>query len=81
MATRKLTDTDRLNWLEKHEGYGLISDDAGHWAVSGSGTQNVASGMRRKPIEIAATFFVEAKEWRKTIRGAIDAAIKEDEKA
>lgn len=69
------TDTERLDWLEQQFGCGLISDDNDHWAFSGSGTQNVPSG--EEPEDIMTTFFVEAGEWRNTIREAIDAAMDE----
>lgn len=68
-----LTDTERLNWLEKQYGCGLINDDFGHWAVSFDGMQNVP---KKTPADIQTTFFVEKKQWKKTVRAAIDAAIK-----
>jgi hypothetical protein len=70
-----MTDTERIDWLEKQFGCGLINDDNGHWAVSGSGTQNVPSGD--DPEDIASTFFVDASEWKPTVREAIDAAYAE----
>lgn len=66
---KKLTDTQLLDWLETKEGFALISDDAGRWAVSGSGTQNVVG--RKMAGDVMTTFFVEAREWRKTVRAAI----------
>ena len=74
----KHSDTELLDWLQKIEGIGLISDDAGRWAVSTGGIQNMPDTM--KAIDIASTFFVEAKDWRKTIRAAIETAIRNDEK-
>lgn len=70
-----LTDTERLNWLEKQSGFGLINDDFGHWAVTGDGMQNVPD---RTPSDIQTTFFIEKKQWKKNIRAAIDAAYKKD---
>lgn len=67
-----MTDTERLDWLEKQQGSGLVSDDSRHWAVSGSGFQNVPTNP---PEDIQTTFFVEAGEWRPSVREAIDAAI------
>lgn len=67
-----MTDTERLDWLENNDGCGLISDDAGNWAVSCSGFQNVPMNP---PEDIQTSFFVEASEWRPSIREAIDAAI------
>jgi hypothetical protein len=42
MSTR--TDTERLDWIEANFGIALLDDDNGHWAVSGSGMQNVPEG-------------------------------------
>lgn len=72
------SDTDRLDWLEKREGFGLISDDAGRWAVSGTGTQNVPD--KDVATDIATSFFVEKSEWKPTIREAIDAAMDDEAK-
>ena len=75
-----MNDTERLNWLEKQAKngccIGLVHDDNGHWAVSGSGIQNCPVG--RDPEDIDTTFFVFKGEWRNTIREAIDAAIEDD---
>ena len=70
-----MTDTDRLNWLEKQSGIALINDDFGHWAVSSDGFQSVPD---KTPADIETTFFVEKKQWKRNIRKAIDAAMKED---
>lgn len=70
-----MTDTERLDWLEKQQGSGLISDDARHWAVSTSGMQNVPDDP---PQDIVTNFVVEKDEWRPSIREAIDAAIEAD---
>jgi hypothetical protein len=67
------TDMERLDWLEKHEGYGLISDDAGRWAVSTSGIQNLPTSDT--PFDFVGKFWVEAADWRPSIREAIDAAM------
>lgn len=68
-----MTDTERLDWLSKQFGCGLINDDNGHWAVSWDGVQNVPMG--RGPSDIDTAFFIKKKAWRKTIRAAIDAAM------
>jgi hypothetical protein len=75
---KKYTDKQLLDWLEKQEGLGLISDDAGRWAISGSGFQN--NPNRKKSIDIASSFFVEADDWRKSIREAVTVAIEEIKK-
>ncbi len=72
-----MNDKKRLNWLEKQDGLGLISDDAGRWAISTGGVQNMPDP--NNPIDIASTFFVEKQEWKSTIREAIDYAIKQIE--
>lgn len=75
----EITDKYRLDWLESIDGLGLISDDAGRWAVSDGGMQNVPN--LDSPIDISTVFTVEGKDWRKSIREAIDAAMgKEDAK-
>lgn len=67
------TDAELLDWLEKKDGYGLISDDEGRWAVSASGTQNLPDGSGA--FDFSGEFFVERDDWRPTIREAIIAAI------
>ena len=69
-----MTDTERINWLQKQQGSALISDDFGHWAITGSGFQNVPL---KTPADINTTFFITKKDWKKTIRQAIDAEMKE----
>jgi len=76
MKESGLNDTSRINWLEENDGVGLISDDAGRWAVSTAGMQNMPNPD--EPIDIMTSFFVEAKEWKLTIREAIDYAIKQE---
>jgi len=72
-----MTDKELLDWLEKQEGLGLISDDAGRWAVSTGGIQNVPESAF--PIDIASTFFVEKEYWKSTIKEAIEEAIKKED--
>ena len=69
-----MTDKERIDWLQKQEGFALVSDDFGHWAVVGDGYQSVPY---KTPADIATTFFVKKKDWKKTIRQAIDAEMKE----
>lgn len=69
-------DAARLDWLGLQGGSGLVSDDAGHWAVSGSGMQNAPD---ETPIDLATTYIVLADEWKPTVREAIDAALLADE--
>jgi hypothetical protein len=65
-----MTDTERLDKLEKCYGVALVNDDFGHWAVVVNGMQNVPD---ETPADIQTTFFVEKHEWKNTIREAIDA--------
>ena len=66
-------DTERLNWLEKQDGYVLISDDNGKWAISGEGMQDIPDDP---PEDMWMDFFVEKHAWKPTIREAIDEAMK-----
>ncbi len=68
-----MTDTQRLNWLEEAEGFALVSDDGGRWAVVTDGAQSVPD---RYPSDISTLFWIKADEWCPTVREAIDAAIK-----
>jgi hypothetical protein len=72
-----ITDKQRLDWLEEKAGCGLINDDAGHWAISNSGIQNLPP-MDGNPIDIASTFFVEKQYWHNSIREAIDYAMEHE---
>jgi len=69
------TDTELLDGLEalvkNGDCPGIINDDNGHWAVSGEGVQNVVCGPETEDVH--TTFFVEAKDWKDTIREAINA--------
>jgi hypothetical protein len=73
-----LTDTERLDWLEKQQGLNLVSDDDGLWAVSTSGTQPAPHGQDSgpwPPEDFATVSFVDRDQWRPSIREAIDLAI------
>ena len=69
-----MTDTERLDWLEKNGcGSGVISDDAGRWAVPTSGYQPLVADA---PVTGDWTFYIEdTNEWRTSVREAIDRAI------
>ena len=77
LKTVLMTDTKRLDWLEDRQGYGLISDDFGRWAISSSGMQNIPDNAD-VPSYIATTFFIEAADWKPSIREAIDYFIKKE---
>ena len=64
-----MTDTERLDWLEKQDCYSLISDDGGRWACVCDGMQNVPE---TDPGDIVTSFFIAGYEWKGTIREAID---------
>jgi len=63
-------DSERIDFLEDHQGCALVSDDDGRWAVCCDGFQNVTAG---EPADIETTFFIEKKFWNASIREAIDA--------
>ena len=69
-----MVDKERLDWLEEHQGCALISDDMGHWAVSGDGFQTLSN---LPPDDVETTFFIEKKQWKKSLREAIDSAMTE----
>lgn len=71
-----MTDTELIDWLERREGYALLSDDFGNWAVTSTGMQNIPNPIpeKGKPADISTSFFVEADEWRPSIREALRAA-------
>lgn len=70
------TDTDRIEWLSRQDGFALFSDDAGHWAISDSGLQDVTDDP---PEDLRITRFVTKAQWRASVRAAIDIAMDEDE--
>jgi len=76
----KITDKERIDWLENKFNYGhspaLVTDDNGHWAVSFIGIQNVSFKKRDLDVMIC----VKTKQWKKTIRKAIDYAIIKENK-
>lgn len=67
------TDTERINWLNKQQGYALVSDDNKHWALVVEGEQNIPA---TSPGNLLTTFFIETKDWSKTVRQAIDREMK-----
>jgi hypothetical protein len=64
-------DKELLSELEAMSGVALVSDDFGHWAVTGSGFQSVPENP---PDDVQTTFFIKKSEWKQTVRQAIDAA-------
>lgn len=72
----KPSDTDLINYLEKSFGYGLISDDNGHFALVFDGFQNVP--MTKHPCDIESIFFIKKGKWKGSVRTAIKAAMKEE---
>ena len=75
MTKQGISDTELLDWLDVDYGAGLISDDAGRWVVSESGMQNVPD----KAIDISTSFFIEAGDWRNSIREAIKVAMEKED--
>lgn len=70
-------DTKRINFLSKKFGYGLIDDDQGHVALVFDGMQSVGT-TGKGPWDLQTTFFIEKKNFHKTVRQAIDARMKEE---
>jgi hypothetical protein len=64
-----MTDTERLDWLEQQSGYALVNDDFGRWAFVVDGMQNIPT---KKMGDIVTTFFINKKDWKDSIRQAID---------
>ena len=67
-----MDDTRRLNWLEEKDGYALVNDDFGHWAIASMGMQDIPENP---PDDLWTSFCVEKHAWKLTIREAIDYAI------
>ena len=67
-------DTEKIDWLEGKDGWALISDDFGRWALSGDGMQNIPDNPD-VPNDIETAFYVPKEQWHTSIREAIDAAI------
>ena len=61
-----------------HHGYcpALLNDDNGHWAVTFDGFQAVPNGD--DPDDIETTFFVEAADWKDSIREALIHALEKE---
>jgi hypothetical protein len=54
----------------------LLNDDNGHWAVTFEGFQAVPTG--NNPEDIETTFFVEAADWKDSIREALIHALEKE---
>ncbi len=65
-----MNEIEELIRIFGEEGCGcaLISDDAGNWAVSGEGFQNVPDDP---PQDIETSFFIEKSLWKSSIREAL----------
>ncbi len=64
----EMTDTELIDMLEKSPGCNLISNDGGRWAVSTSGFQDLP---KDSPIDMEIISWIEAKEWKPSIREAL----------
>lgn len=73
-----MTDTERLDWLQKTDCMSLISDDSGHWACTQDGFQTVPPEFPEAG-DIHTTFFVAKGQWYNSIREAIDAAMRAEQ--
>ena len=81
-----MTDTRRLDWLEKEVSHGgavvgFVHNDFCHWAVLWDGTQNLPdedSDYGERPFPLATSFFIGEEgldRFRPTLREAIDAGV------
>lgn len=69
------TDKEMIDWLQENgDGYALVSDDFGNWAVASNGFQSVPDNPGT-PSDIETSFFIEANEWRPSVREAIAAVM------
>ena len=71
------TDSKLLELLSQCDGCALISDDFGNWAVSDGGMQSIPEHPGT-PSDISTTFFIEAHEWRPSIREALLTLVDEE---
>lgn len=71
-----MDDAQRIDWLENNQGKALVSSDFGHWAVVEEGMQSIPVDIH-EPSDMSTTFFIEKDQWKKTVREAIDHAMKE----
>ena len=69
---RLRAEVECFAWLEKQDGYNLISSDNGYWAVSTGGSQPVPEDP---PGDMDIMSLVMADEWKPTIREAIEYAM------
>jgi len=67
-----MTDSELIDWLETREGYALISDDFGRWAVVANGIQTAPEDISI-PSDLETIFYIKADEWKPSIREAIQA--------
>ena len=74
MKGETVNDKQRIDWLEEQQGFALVSDDHSHWVVATFGMQNIP---RKFPGDIETSFY-QKKEWKKSIREAIDFAMEHD---
>ena len=65
-----------IKFLESRSGISLVSDDGGHWAVTGAGFQNVPESF---PDDLTTTFLIEKDQWKKSIKEAVEAYANEIE--
>lgn len=77
-----MTDTERLDWLEKttHTGAcpSLVFDDNKFWAVSFEGAQPAIAGEDHFDEAVWFGVGIDPGQWKPTIREAIDYAITQE---
>jgi hypothetical protein len=74
LIERLQADVERIDYVEKLEGWALVSDDAGHWALVSDGIQSIPD---RTPGDVTTLFVIGAEQWRDSVREAIDAVMQE----
>ena len=72
-----MTDKERIDWLEQHQGFALVSDDYERWACVCDGMQDCP--LEEGPYDLATSFFIKKDNWKSSLREAIDHAIAENE--
>lgn len=76
--SKRITDTDRLDWLAKNSftWVTLLIDDKGRFAVADTGiSSNPLSG---DPEDTGISVFINEEDWCDDIREAIDKAMLKD---
>lgn len=75
----KITDTERLNWIQHHICINLVNDDDGNYAMTSGGFQPVPQGGGKGFNEtVTISHIIDPEQWKSTVREAIDYAMKKE---